>query len=89
MALGHPLSILTAFLAAPISSLSPLLAAGWFAGLTEAFIKKPQVQDFENLSDDIFSWKGFWKNKVTHILLVVCFANLGSSIGTFIGSGSN
>lgn len=85
LALGHPLSILTAFLAAPISSLSPLLAAGWFAGLTEAFIKKPQVQDFENLSDDIFSWKGFWKNKVTHILLVVCFANLGSSIGTFIG----
>lgn len=85
LALGHPLSILTAFVVAPISSLSPLLAAGWFAGLTEAFIRKPHVQDFENLSEDVFSWKGFWRNKVTHILLVVAFANLGSSVGTFIG----
>lgn len=85
LALGHPLSILTAFLVAPISSLSPLLAAGWFAGLTEALVRKPNVQDFEDLSEDINSWKGFWRNKVTHILLVVVFANLGSSIGTFVG----
>jgi len=85
IAWGHPLSILTAFLAAPISSLSPLLAAGWFAGLTEALVRKPSVQDFENLSEDIYSLKGFWKNKVTHTLLVVVMANLGSTIGTFLG----
>ena len=85
IALGHPLSILTAFLVAPISSLSPFLAAGWFAGLTEAYVRKPSVQDFENLSDDVKTLKGFWKNKVTHILLVVVFANIGSSIGTFVG----
>lgn len=85
LAFGHPFSILTAFLVAPISSLSPLLAAGWFAGLTEALVRKPNVQDFENLSDDIYSLKGFWRNKVTHILLVVVMANLGSTIGTFVG----
>ncbi|NMA02312.1 MAG: TraB/GumN family protein [Clostridia bacterium] len=85
IALGHPLSILTAFLVAPISSLSPFLAAGWFAGLTEAYVRKPSIQDFENLSDDVKTLKGFWKNKVTHILLVVVFANIGSSIGTFVG----
>ncbi|MEW6622932.1 MAG: TraB/GumN family protein [Bacillota bacterium] len=85
LAFGHPLSILTAFVVAPISSLSPLLAAGWFAGLTEALVRKPSVQDFENLSEDIHSIKGFWKNKVTHILLVVVFANLGSTIGTMVG----
>ncbi|MFZ7102830.1 MAG: TraB/GumN family protein [Peptococcaceae bacterium] len=85
LAFGHPLAILTAFAAAPISSLNPLLAAGWFAGLTEAFMKRPSVADFENLSEDIYSVKGFWKNKVTHILLVVVFANLGSTLGTIIG----
>jgi len=82
---GHPLSILTAFVVAPISSLSPLLAAGWFAGLTEALVRKPSVKDFESLSEDVHSIKGFWCNKVTHILLVVIFANLGSTLGTVIG----
>ncbi|HED24359.1 MAG TPA: TraB/GumN family protein [Firmicutes bacterium] len=85
LALAHPLAILTAFVAAPISSLSPMLAAGWFAGLTEAIVRKPSVQDFENLSEDVHTLKGFWHNKVTHILLVVIFANLGSTVGTIIG----
>ncbi len=85
LAFAHPLAILTAFVAAPISSLSPLLAAGWFAGLTEALVRKPSVSDFESLSEDMHTLKGFWTNKVTHILLVVVFANLGSTIGTIIG----
>jgi pheromone shutdown-related protein TraB len=84
-AFGHPLSILTAFFIAPVSSLNPLLAAGWFAGLTEAFVRKPKVSDFENLSEDVNSFKGFWRNRVTRILLVVVFANIGSTVGTFIG----
>ncbi len=85
IAFAHPLSILVAFLVAPISSLTPLLAAGWFVGLTEAIIRKPNVQDFENIAEDIATVKGFWRNKVTHILLVVILANLGSTFGTFIG----
>nr|WP_243392442.1 MULTISPECIES: TraB/GumN family protein [unclassified Mesotoga] len=84
-ALGHPLSILTAFFIAPVSSLNPILAAGWFAGLVEALVRKPKVFDFENLNEDVSSFKGFWKNRVTKILLVVVFANVGSSVGTFIG----
>ncbi|MBR3694176.1 MAG: TraB/GumN family protein, partial [Erysipelotrichales bacterium] len=50
---GHPLSILVAFIAAPFTSLNPLLAAGWFAGLTEAYVRKPKVEDLENLQDDM------------------------------------
>ena len=84
-ALAHPLSLLTAFLVAPISSLSPLLAAGWFAGLVEALLRKPSVGDFESLVDDVHSIKGFWRNKVTRILLVVALVNLGSTAGTIIG----
>lgn len=85
IALGHPLAIITAFVAAPISSLDPITAAGWFAGFVQAYFVRPNVRDFESLSEDVFSVKGFWNNKVTRILLVVVFANIGSSLGTFIG----
>ncbi|MEG6615827.1 TraB/GumN family protein [Peptococcaceae bacterium 1198_IL3148] len=85
IAFGHPLAILTAFLVAPITTLHPLIAAGWFAGLAQAYIRRPSVRDFENLAEDIFSIKGFWNNKVTRILLIVTLANVGGSIGTFIG----
>ena len=83
-ALGHPLSVLTAFLLAPLTSLNPLLASGWFAGIVEASIRKPKVKDFEDIAEDTATLKGFWKNRVTRTLLVVIFANLFSSLGTFI-----
>jgi pheromone shutdown-related protein TraB len=85
LALAHPLTIVTAFVAAPLTSLNPMVAAGWVAGLCEAWINKPKVRDFESLPSDIGSLKGFWKNSITRILLVVALANLGSSIGTFVG----
>ncbi len=81
---GHLISALVAFIAAPITSLNPLLAAGWFAGLLEAKICKPTVADFDSLSEDLNTFKGFRTNKVTKILLVVALANLGSTLGTFI-----
>jgi pheromone shutdown-related protein TraB len=85
IAMGHPLTILTAFVAAPFTALHPLLAAGWFAGLAQAYIRRPSVRDFETLSEDVFSVKGFWRNKVSRILLIVLLSNLGASFGTFIG----
>ena len=85
IAFGHPITIATAFVAAPFTSLNPAVAAGWVAGLVEAFLRKPQVRDFENLADDITHLRGFWHNNITRILLVVMFANLGSVIGTFAG----
>lgn len=84
IALAHPFTILSSILAAPLTSLNPMIAAGWVSGLVEAFLRKPKVRDFENLPNDIISIRGFWKNKITRILLVVVFTNLGSSIGTFV-----
>ncbi len=84
---GHILTILTAFIVAPLSSLNPALAAGWFAGLAEAYLKKPQVKDFQKLSEGI-TIKEIYTNKVTHILLIVILANLGSVIGTAVGGAS-
>ena len=86
IAFSHPLTILVAFIAAPITTIHPLLASGWFAGLAEAYLKKPRVKDFEDLSLDTDSFKGFYKNRVTHILLVVILTNVFSSLGTIIGS---
>ena len=83
IARGHPLSILTAFLAAPFTSLEPFFAPGWFAGLVEAKLRKPVIKDFQELSK-IESVRGFLKNKVIRLLMVVALANLGSIIGTII-----
>ena len=84
IALAHPLTILSSVVAAPLTSLNPMIAAGWVSGLVEAFSRKPKVIDFEKLPEDILSFKGFWRNKVTRILLVVVFTNLGSAAGTFL-----
>ena len=84
IALAHPATIISSILAAPLTSLNPMIAAGWVSGLVEAFSRKPKVKDLERLPEDILSVRGFWKNNVTRILLVVVFTNLGSSLGTFI-----
>lgn len=84
IAMAHPFTIVASVLAAPLTSLNPMIAAGWVAGLVEVVTRKPQVKDLEGLSDDILSVRGFWRNKVTRILLVVVFTNIGSVIGTFV-----
>ena len=84
LALAHPLTILSAVAAAPLTSLNPMIAAGWVSGLVETLMGKPKVRDFEKLPEDISSLKGFWRNKITRILMVVVFTNLGSSFGTFV-----
>ena len=85
VAFGHPLAILAAFVSAPITTLHPLIAAGWVSGIVQAFFRRPSVGDFETLSEDVFTIKGFWANKVTRVLLVVVLTNLGGTLGTFIG----
>ena len=83
IARGHPYSIITAFLAAPFTSLNPAVAAGWFAGAVEAKVRTPTVRDFKDLST-IESTKQFLNNRVIRVLMVAALANVGSIIGTFI-----
>jgi pheromone shutdown-related protein TraB len=84
VAMGHPITVLSAVFASPLTSLNPMIAAGWVSGLVETLMGKPKVRDFENLPEDIASLKGFWQNKITRILLVVVFTNMGSALGTFV-----
>ena len=84
LAMAHPYTIMSSVLAAPLTSLNPMIAAGWVSGLVEAFSRKPKVKDLESLHDDILTVRGFWKNNVTRILLVVLFTNFGSMLGTLV-----
>jgi pheromone shutdown-related protein TraB len=84
LALAHPITIASTFVAAPLTSLNPTIAAGWVAGLVQAWVKKPTVADLESLPGALGSVRSFWLNPVCRILLVVVLANLGSSLGTFV-----
>jgi pheromone shutdown-related protein TraB len=82
LAMAHPVTVLSAFLAAPLTSLNPFIAAGWVAGIVQAVIKRPKVSDLEDLPEALATMKAFRANPVIRILLVVALANLGSIIGT-------
>ncbi|MHB0855760.1 MAG: TraB/GumN family protein [Rectinema subterraneum] len=82
--MAHPVTIIASFLLAPVATLNPVLAIGLFAAVIEAHFRKPTVQDAENLADDVTSFKGFYKNRITHILLVFFLSSIGGMIGNFI-----
>jgi len=84
IALGHPLSIATAFVAAPITSLNPTIGAGMVTGLVQAFVAAPTVKDMEQVGDDLANWRGWWSNRMARVLLVFLFSSLGSAAGTVI-----
>lgn len=84
LALGHPVTVISSFLAAPVTSMNPTIGVGFVTGMLEALLRKPRVQDFEQLGDDITTFRGFFRNRITRVLLVFFFSSLGSSIGTFI-----
>jgi pheromone shutdown-related protein TraB len=84
ISLAHPVTIVASILGAPFTSMNPTIGVGFVAGFLEAVLRKPRVVDFENLHDDITSLRGFYRNRITHVLLVFFFTSLGSAIGTFV-----
>jgi pheromone shutdown-related protein TraB len=85
LALGHPLTILGAFVAAPITSLTPVIGAGYVAAFIQVMMVPPRVKEFETVSDDMGSVYGWWKNKLLRVFLVFLLTGLGSALGTYIG----
>tara|TARA_Y100001958_G_scaffold158115_1_gene155063 strand:- start:1384 stop:1857 length:474 start_codon:yes stop_codon:yes gene_type:complete len=87
VARGHPIAVLTAALASPITSLNPTLAAGWFAGYVQLRVVEPSAEDLtqflklERISD-------FWTNKAGRVLLVTALSNLGSMLGAWVAAGT-
>ena len=84
---GTILSVLAAIVAAPIARLYPLVRTAVVVGLVEAWRRKPSVQDCERLQDDVQTLRGFWRNKVTRILIIAVAASLGALVGFAVGVG--
>jgi pheromone shutdown-related protein TraB len=85
IAWAHPATILSAFAAAPITSLTPVIGAGYVTAFVQVMTAPPVVREFESVSTDMVSFKGWWHNKLLRIFLVFLLTGLGSSIGTWVG----
>ncbi len=88
IARAHPLTILSALVGAPITSLNPTIGAGMVCALVEAWVRKPNVADFETLRDDVTELSGWWRNRVARTLLVFFLSTMGSAIGTWVAGFS-
>jgi pheromone shutdown-related protein TraB len=78
---GHPLSAATAFAVAWLTSLNPLMAAGWFAAAVEAKVRKPSASDFQRIMD-AEDFSQMRKVPIFRVVLVAALANVGSTLGT-------
>jgi len=85
IALAHPLTILSAFLAAPITSLTPVIGAGYVCAFIQAMTQPPVVREFETVLEDMSKVTRWWKNRLLKVFLAFMLPGFGSMIGTWIG----
>lgn len=83
--LAHPITILSAFIAAPITSLTPVIGAGYVCAFVQAIVQPPVVHEFETVLDDISKIRRWWSNKLLKVFLAFMLPGFGSLIGTWIG----
>lgn len=81
---GHPLSVIAAFLSSPLTPLHPLLSSGTVSALVEVTVRRPTVADFEQLKDDVGSLAGWWRNRVSRVLLNFFLTSLGTAAGVYL-----
>ncbi|MFP4146633.1 MAG: TraB/GumN family protein [Halorhodospira sp.] len=84
LAYAHPVTVLGAFVAAPLTSLNPTIGAGFVAAAIELTMRRPRVADFRSLRQHVTQWHGWWTNRVARTLLVFFLASLGSAMGTYL-----
>lgn len=81
---AHYLTVVSSFVAAPLTTLNPVVGAGMVTAAVEAWVRKPQVSDFSRLREDTTRLRGWWKNRVSRILLVFFASSLGAAVGTYV-----
>ena len=84
---GSLLAVLTAIVVSPIAAIHPLLGTGMVVGMVEAWRRRPSVADCERQPDDIQSFRGFWRNPVTRIMLIAVASGIGTATGFWVGVG--
>ena len=85
IALAHPFTILASFFAAPFTSLTPVIGAGYVAAFVQAYFQPPVVKEFQSVMSDFNKPLMWWKNKLLKVFLVFILTSLGSVIGTYVG----
>lgn len=85
---GHPLSILAAAVASPVTPLIPALSSGMVSAFTEAWLRKPTYEDMLNLRRDTDTVRGWWRNRFARVFVNFVLANLGTSVAVWI-AGAN
>jgi pheromone shutdown-related protein TraB len=85
VALGHPLTVVTAALSAPFTSLTPLIGAGYVAAFAQMWAQPPRVSDFGTIGDDLSVARRWWQSRLLRIFLVFVLTTLGSLLGTWGG----
>ncbi len=76
-------SAITAFIVAPLTTIHPLLAAGWFSGIVEAKMRHISMDDAVEISK-VDSFKELWGNNLFRVLIVVVGTNIGATIGLLL-----
>ena len=85
IAFAHPLTVLAAFLAAPFTSLSPLIGVGHGTAFVQAYVYPPRVHEFSTVSEDMAHASKWWRSRLLRVLLVFVLSSLGGLIGVWIG----
>lgn len=86
IALAHPVTIISAFVAAPFTSLTPVIGAGYVTAFVQAYFHPPMVKEFKSVGEDINHFRNWWTNRLLRIFLVFILSSLGSMIGTYVGA---
>ena len=79
------LAVAAAFLAAPITSLTPVIGAGYVTAFVQTYFKPPLVSELKEVARDIGAFRGWWRNRLLRIFLVFVLTTLGSIFGTWVG----
>ncbi len=85
LALSHPITIACAFFVAPVTSLIPVIGAGYVLSFLQAWLLPPTVSEFESVADDVGTFRRWWKSRLLRIFLVFILTTFGSMIGTWVG----
>jgi pheromone shutdown-related protein TraB len=86
IAFGHPATILSAFVAAPITTLHPAIGAGYVTAFVQSYYRPPLVREFSAVLDDLSSARGLWRNRLLRILLVFVLTSFGACAGMGVGA---
>ncbi len=85
LALAHPFTIASAFAAAPVTSLTPVIGAGYVTAFVQAMVRPPVVREFQTALNDMGTFTGWWRNNLLKIFLAFLLPGFGSVIGTWLG----